>query len=184
MIVAGIDPSLTSTGVGVLAHGKPAHHSHHGIRGHDSASYITRNRRIRWEIGQVRKTLSDFAIDLAVIEVLPPGNRGAFAGRDDRITLVNGLIGEFDSRGIPMVFLLPSSVKAWATGHGRADKADMIAAVNSWHPGLNLTNDDEADAMALAHIGAYSLDDPMPFEIQRRHPHIFDVGEWPVHAAP
>lgn len=180
-IVAGIDPSLTSTGVAILTDGQPAQlPSHHGIRGTDSASYVKRSRRIRWETGQVMKALDGYNLDLVVIESLPPGNRTYFAGRDDRVVLFNALIGALDAKGIPLAFVLPSSAKAWATGRGRADKADIIAAVNEWCPGLGITNDDEADALVLGHIAAYRLGDPMPFPIERRHPHIFDVGQWPT----
>ena len=47
MIVAGIDPSLTSAGVAILADGRPTHLSHHGYAGHNGATWQTRSRRVR-----------------------------------------------------------------------------------------------------------------------------------------
>lgn len=182
MIAAGIDPSLTSTGLGILHDGNPIHHSRHGHRARkNSGTYLIRNRRIRYETNAVTTILTKHRPDIAVIEIMPPANRGNFMGRDDRAALINGIIGWLDYQEIPIVFLYPSSVKAWGTGNGRADKLEMIETVNTWHPTLKLEEhqDDEADALILGHIGAYRLGDPMPFPIKRRHPHIFDVGDWP-----
>lgn len=182
MIVAGVDPSTRSTGVAVLDHGRPVMVGHHGHRGTQGDGYLIRNRRVRAEIAYVNRTLAPYPIDYAVVEILPPGNRGGFVGRDDRVAILNGIIGALDYRGIPIAFVLPSSAKLWATGSGRADKEDVIAAVNTWWPPgpdrVPIENDDEADALVMALLAAYKVGDPLPFPIERRHPHIFDVGDW------
>lgn len=53
---------------------------------------------------------------------------------------------------IPVVDQVPSAIKKWATGNGRASKQDMIDVAAIWgHPDLN---DHEADALLL---GLYTL---------------------------
>ena len=61
---------------------------------------------------------------------------------------------------------------------GYADNADIIAAINEWWPGV-ARNDDEADALGLAAIGAHHLGDPMPFEIKPRHTTGLEKIAWP-----
>ena len=51
---------------------------------------------------------------------------------------------------IPIFLYKPSHLKKWLTGNGRADKQQMVAAVNDQF-GLNVTDDNVADAIAVLH---------------------------------
>ena len=51
--------------------------------------------------------------------------------------------------GIPVVSIAPSSLKLWAAGHGRADKAAMIASARRLWPAWAGSDDNEADALCL-----------------------------------
>ncbi len=50
----------------------------------------------------------------------------------------------------------PSTLKKWLTGNGRADKKQMIAAVNSQF-GLSVTDDNIADAIAVMERTRFEL---------------------------
>ena len=50
--------------------------------------------------------------------------------------------------GIPIRFVHTATLKLCVTGNGHAKKADMIAAVNQIY-GLNVTDDNEADALGV-----------------------------------
>jgi len=51
---------------------------------------------------------------------------------------------------IPLEYLSPTTVKKYATGSGNADKAAMIAAARERWPGVELADDNEADARHIA----------------------------------
>jgi crossover junction endodeoxyribonuclease RuvC len=54
--------------------------------------------------------------------------------------------------GIPVLEASPTSVKKFATGKGRASKSEMLAAAKAlW--GFETTDDNQADALALACMG-------------------------------
>src|SRR5699024_12665212 len=48
----------------------------------------------------------------------------------------------------------PSSVKLWAAGHGHAAQQQVIDAMCDRYPNAVIRSSDEADALALAHLGA------------------------------
>lgn len=179
-IVCGIDPSLTSAGVAILRDGQPVHVSHHGYSGHNGASYLTRSRRSRWTCHKVSSTILaaiECTPDLVVIEEHPQHVRFS-AHEFDRIVLWGGIFARFDSLDVPIVVINNSTAKKWITGRGDAKKPDIVSAVNDWWPNA-ATNDDEADALGLAAIGAFHLGDPLPFEVKARHTSGLEKVAWP-----
>lgn len=181
MIVAGIDPSLTSAGVAILSEGEPVHVSHHGHPGHKLDSYRTRSRRVRKQVADVVTAVMSHGAtpDLVVIEEHPYAVRIS-AGEFDRCALWHGIFGAFDARGgTPVVVMNNMTAKKWITGRGDAKKPDIVATVESWWPG-SAVNDDEADALGLAAIGAFHLGDPMPFEPKPRHTTGLEKVAWPA----
>jgi Holliday junction resolvasome RuvABC endonuclease subunit len=175
MIVAGIDPSLTSAGVAILQNGQPIHVSHHG---HNGASYQMRSRRIRKQVMDVSVQVTRYSPDLVVMEEHPYAVRIS-AGEFDRSGLWHGLYGRFDAYDIPIVVMNNMTAKKWITGRGTAKKADIVEAVESWWPDFPFVNDDEADALGLAAIGAHHLGDPMPFQVKPRHTTGLEAVQWP-----
>jgi Holliday junction resolvasome RuvABC endonuclease subunit len=53
---------------------------------------------------------------------------------------------------IPVFSYSPTSVKKFWAGKGNADKDDMVAATLIRCPGIDLTDDNEADSLALLHL--------------------------------
>lgn len=182
MIVAGIDPSLTSAGVAVLRDGKPVHTSHHGFHRKGHYNDQRRSRRIRH---QERLTYTAATScgkpDLVVIE--RPLTIVKSADAFDRYELAQRLYGDFDhALGGRVVYMHNTTAKVWVTGKGNASKDDTIAAVEEWWPGIEIACDDEADALGLATIGAFHLGDPMPFTPKPRHTTGLEKVHWPAMA--
>lgn len=175
-IVCGIDPSLTSAGVAILQDGKPTHVAHYGFSGHKSPPWQFRSRRLRWVCAKVIADIPRDA-DLVCIEGIPEHGR-ILPSTLDRAGLWHGLYGALDARGHRVAVINPSTLKVWATGNGRAEKADMVGTVDAWWPNVTRCND-EADAIALATVGAFHLGDPMPFEVKPRHTTGLEKVQWP-----
>lgn len=154
MIVAGLDLSLTRTGIALVS---------------DDPSFapVTSTVRTRPADGPVLHRMrlvvaeSFAAVQQArhvVIEGLSFGSHGS-ATRDlaglwwlmvdvlasaERITL-----------GRSLAVVDPSTLKLWATGHGRASKKELNAHMSRrWHLPGPITHD-EADALALASMGLH-----------------------------
>lgn len=67
----------------------------------------------------------------------------------------------------------PMTVKKWLTGSGKAQKQDMIAAVKRRF-GIETTNDNEADAIAIAQYAAYEIQRK---QIEDSQPVLFGKGK-------
>lgn len=52
--------------------------------------------------------------------------------------------------GVSYAAVSPSTLKKWATGHGHAKKLAMIAAARERCPGVEIKDDNQADAILLA----------------------------------
>lgn len=181
MIIAGIDPSLTSAGIAVLHDGQPALLA---SLGHDSTgkSFHHRSRRI---VSQCRAIVNAIAgqgeqtpdwvtaaglpVDLVVIE--EPAWQLNMPSAHDRAGLWWGLYSALAMRRIPIAVVNPRTRAKWATGNGNSGKRDVIEAVrDTWAPWrAHIRNDDIADALTLAEIGARRLREPLHFEPRRRH---------------
>lgn len=85
--------------------------------------------------------------DLAVIESVP-----GYMTNTAALERVHGVWREsLCRRGVPFIYITPSSLKLFATGHGGADKQAMIDAAVAI--GATPKNDNEADAIWLGEIG-------------------------------
>lgn len=190
MIAVGIDPSLTSTGVGVLVDGKLAHAQRYGRPGKNGASHLTRinrNRILRTEVYKAATIAGK--PDLVVMEDHPHGIATRTVHDFDRHGLWHMLGEVFVAWQIPIVFVHPGVHKAWVTGAGQASKLDVIDVIDEWYgdqldkplaewrPSQN--PDDVADALGLATIAAYKLGDPIPFEPKMRHQTGLALLPWP-----
>lgn len=151
--VVGIDPSLASTGVAILyPDGRKATH-HITSTGKRADTLADRRQRIRG----IREQLSEWigSCDLVVIEGPSHGSRGGSPW--DRAGLWWALIDIPLAMGGPVVQVAPSTRAKWAAGSGRADKAAVAAAMQRRCPEVELTNSDEADALAFACMGGQYL---------------------------
>lgn len=69
-----------------------------------------------------------------------------------------------DAWGVPVAVAPPAAVKKYATGVGNADKDRVLAAVIRRWPDVDVSGNDEADALVLAALGRdwLGLGSPVP----------------------
>lgn len=151
LTVVGVDSSLTSTGLCVLADGQPALSRSRTKPGRPgTTSTLARMRHQRDAV----LAASDGA-DLVLIEGLSFGSKGS-ATRD-----LAGLwwlaVDALLERGHPLGVAAPGVLKKWTTGTGNADKFAVFAAIGRRWPHVPLGGPDEADALALASLGLHHL---------------------------
>lgn len=177
MIVCGLDPSLTSTGIAILRDGQPVALNTVGHGTRNGSSYAHRSDRIVSQCRAVVDALPTAAIDLAVIE--GPAYAHANASTHDSAGLWWGLFSALRAKRIPTAVVAPMTAKKWASGQGRAEKQEILTSARSWFPDHAIRNDDIADALVLALLGAFKLGEPMPFKIKRRHYTAIEAINWP-----
>lgn len=64
------------------------------------------------------------------------------------------------ARADPLLRVTPQQVKKYATGGGRANKDEVLAAVIRRYPDVPVAGNDQADALVLAAIGAGVFGEP------------------------
>jgi len=165
MIVMGIDPSLTSTGIIVLHDGQIE--TAVTTKNRPELGTIERVGEIRRGINQIISNMTNFykpeesqAPDLIVIEGFSYGSKGrsvfdiAYLGwriREELERLKN-------TDSIPWIEVPPSQLKQFATGKGNANKEIILQQVyKRW--GVEFSDNNQADAYVLAKIGEAFLSD-------------------------
>lgn len=176
-VVAGLDLSLTSAGICVLTDGHPTLITSLGHRSPNGRSYAHRSNRIVSQCRAIMQPLTDYTLDLAVIE--GPSYGDNLPSNHDRAGLWWGVFSALRARRVPVAVIPPATLKSWATGNGRAKKHEVKAATRVWFGEHRIRNDDQADATAAATVGAFWLGDPMPFEVKVRHHNRIEAVEWP-----
>lgn len=181
MSIVGIDPSLTSCGIAVLSATATATRvdtlTAVGRDGKETDGFPERSDRI---VAQTRRIAAQVPqdADMALIEDIPHGIK-RFPSYRDRCVLWGGVYSTLRGRGIPIAVINPTTRAIWATGKG-TKKPDVLAAVREMFPAERVRNDDEADALILAAIGAHHLGWPLPFETAPRHTTSLEKVVWPV----
>jgi len=183
-VVLGVDSSLTSTGLAWLNATNPAEPEWITRRvlskppedGHD---LFARARRIR----RIAKTVAEFpgdvegplcGADVIVLEGVAFASKTAYAREIAALwwRTVDELAVALPAARL--VVVPPASRAKYATGSGRADKHEVLAAVRETYPAADVPQHDVADAVALAAIGARI--DGFPVE-QVARPWVMDVAE-------
>lgn len=174
MKIIGIDPSLTAPGFAGIVNGRVVGTETYvpsKIKGR-----VTEQARHR-RLAEILVVARDWATgaDLVVIEGL------AYDGHDTMRQLagLHWLLRHSLWSGDRTVALVtPSSLKAFATGRGGADKDDMLALARQSFPGVEIGDHNAADALWLAETGAAHLGCPVLDTSAERVTHIQGVT-WP-----
>ncbi|WP_460871887.1 hypothetical protein [Nocardioides pakistanensis] len=162
--IVGLDLSLTSTGVAVIV-GQHAHVDR--IQTKPAGNAIAdRSKRLRAIVGNIAAWCSD--APLVVVEG-PSLGQGRQVGTHDRAGLWWLTVARLTGMGLHVVEVPPAVVKKYATGKGGgkdAGKDQVLASVIRRYPHVEVTGNDEADALVLAAMGArwagHPIDDPLP----------------------
>lgn len=174
--VVGIDPSLTGTGIatpdGVCT-----------IRSGGQRNATLRERRNRIDdlagqillrVGEVY-TGAQFPL-LVVIERQIPGANGH---QHDRAGLWWLIVSDLLSwTGVDVVEVTPSQRMKYATGKGRADKDEVLAAVIRRYPDVNVRNNNEADSLVFRAMGCDHLGVPL-VPVPQTHRAALEKVAWP-----
>ena len=136
----GLDLSLTHTGIWVL---NGAANDFHALR----CMKLRGPQRLDWIERQLDEILDQHPdIRHAGIE----GYSYSSTNRAESIGELSGVIRlNLYRRRIPYLVVPPSTLKKFVTGHGHAEKRDVIAAINERF-GTEVTDDNVADAGGLA----------------------------------
>ena len=166
--VIGLDLSMTSTGI---------------------ASTLGWTRRIQTKPQQydttfarlrdIRARVIDCArgADLVVVETLAMNSQ---TGQHlTRAGLWHLVMEAIDAADIPWAEVAPTALKKYATGKGNAPKDTMMLAVARRFPEWEITGNDEADAVALAAMGADYLGCPL-VEMPKVHRESLAKVVWPA----
>lgn len=147
MIVVGIDPSLTSTGVAIS--GTPVQVERIQSKGSTDSAWPDRFARISSIAHRIVTDIPDGA--LAVMEAPSYGSVGGAA--HDRTGLWWFTYRLLEAKGCRIVPVAPSQRSKYATGSGRAQKDHVLAAAVKRYPDIDITGNDVADAVILMAMG-------------------------------
>lgn len=152
MEILGVDPSLTSTGVALIS-GSTITAGAICSKGKRDDTLPMRVARLDLLVAGVRPWVP--AGGLVVIEGPAFGAPGGSTW--DRAGLWHRLVALFFEQGCEVAVVGNTTRSKWATGSGRANKADKAAvavAVSRLAPEVHLDSSDAADALVLALMGA------------------------------
>lgn len=167
--VAGLDISLTGTGVSTL--GGTTCIRTKGRRADTIATRRARQKHI------VTTTLTEIgAVDLACVEGPSHASMGQ-AGHHDLSGLWWAIVGALVDRDIPVAVIPPMSRAKYATGKGNSRKAAVLDATQKRY-GAILPNDNEADALVLRAMGLHWLGQPLA-EVPDGHRAALAGCQWP-----
>lgn len=180
-MVAGLDLSLTSTGIAIAAHGNIV--ATHRVRSTGKASppVATTAKRLHDLEDGIADVLQGYDLDLAVIE--SPSFASTNGGAHERAHLWWAVARHLTIiRCVPVGTVAPMTLKVYATGNGKADKGDVIAAVRERYASAGEVNNDEADAVILAAMGSRRLGRPMVGEgvLSAKQLKAMETAKWPA----
>jgi Holliday junction resolvasome RuvABC endonuclease subunit len=148
----GLDLSLTATGVAALDDtATPALQTNTiKSKGKKDDTLLARGARLR--------TLSHNIIaitgkaDIVIVE--QPAFSQTGGSHHDRSGLWWLTVNKLQTAGIVVVEIPPTSLKKYITGKGNASKMEVVAKIIRLLPDTEVNNDNEADAIGLALMGA------------------------------
>ncbi|MGG7510871.1 hypothetical protein [Plantibacter sp. YIM 135249] len=174
--VVGIDLSLTSTGLAIWD-GESVRTS--VIKSKTDAgtveSFLDRTAGIA---SAIENEADLHASDLIVIEGLSMHSKSSSL---DKIfgnwwLCLSQLAPQVDS---PVVIVTPSQRAMYATGKGNASKDTVLLAVARRYPDVPIKDNNEADALVLAAMGARWLGDPLEGSLPGDHVAAMNKVRWP-----
>lgn len=156
-MILGIDFSLTATGVCAIE-GSAAECI--TIRSKKEDAWWEFPMRVEGIAVRVHDWSGDSALGASLVIETP-----AFAGKSSSLDRMFGgwwlLVNAFSRLGVdPPLLVTPSQVKKFATGKGNAGKDEVMLAVSRRYPAVEVTDNNQTDALVLAAIGAAVMGEP------------------------
>lgn len=173
MDVLGIDQSLTMTGLASISNGV-AVTDRIGTTAVLGGLEGTRDR-IRYIVGRTLRFAPRECLTVIEAPISPMHNAGAVL---ERAWLFGLLVDQLLLRG-PVVQVWPSTRAMYATGSGKAKKPEVLAAMRAQFPFVVIRDDNAADALALACMGARYLGSPIDGPITKKREQAMTSTVWP-----
>lgn len=183
----GLDLSLTGSGVALLALASSPSATRGVVETVESAperkrkkgdpppTLLERRARLRGCLDRLRVLAG--RPTLAVLE--QPAYAAAGGSTHDRAGLWWQIVEGLLAAEVPVVEVTPQQVKIYATGTAKSDKDAVLAAVVRRYPTIEVTNNNEADALVLAAMGARWLGCPVEASLPQTHLRAMDTVRWP-----
>jgi Holliday junction resolvasome RuvABC endonuclease subunit len=173
MRAVGIDSSLTMTGFATISpEGEPLVVRFPSRPDDNSIEDIS--RRITYITGKALLAAPGPCLTVIEKPIIPEHKSGQVLERGG---LFHVLAIQFLRRG-PVVIVHPMTRAKYATGRGNAKKADVLAAMRARFPGLALADDNAADGLALACMGARFLGFPADGEPSKQQLEAMTAVRW------
>lgn len=178
--VIGIDPSLTGTGVATVDTLDFADRRVQTIKsaGKEDATLAQRRERLREIVSRACGPVA-YLSDLLVVIEGPSLGQKPQRGTFDRWGLWWLIVDELRAYGVPVAGVAPSALKQYATGKGNAGKSEVLLAVARRYPDIDVSNDNEADALCLAAMGARHVGRPLEDALPARNIAALNSVKWP-----
>lgn len=181
MIIKGLDLSLQSSGIATIEHGPASGWTAKVERitssGHKDDTLLQRQERLSMLCRYICKAVQ--GADLVLVE--GPSYGSKFGHLHDRSGLwwlvVESLLCDW---GHVVVEVTPTQRMKYATGKGQISKDAVLAAVVRRYPTIDVTGNDEADALVLAAMGARHLGEPIDDPMPKTHLAAMEAVAWPL----
>lgn len=176
MIVVGIDPSLSCTGIVTADDWGGITTARAKTSTPPTSTLRARRRRARMALSRILAALPPH-VDLFVIE--SPSPRSQHGSHNDRVGLYWLLVDQLLARA-DVAEVSPKTRAKYATGNGNSDKAAVKTAMRSAFPHVPVPDDNVADALALALMGLRHRGSPLDGELTQKHLDAMDAPSWPT----
>lgn len=171
--VAGIDISLTGTGIATLGGTTRV-----PTKGRRADSLLERNSRLKHITTRVLEEVG--VVDLVCVEG-PVGYATPGGSTWDRGGLWWRIVAALLERDFPVAVVSPTARAKYATGSGASRKTAVLDAAQRRY-GAILESDDEADALILRAMGLHWLGQPLA-EVPDGHRAALAGVQWPEREA-
>lgn len=180
-MIIGIDPSLTATGIARIDQADPDIETWTVTSsGRKTATIHERAHRLQSLTQQISAACTNAT--LVVIEY-PTLSQVRQGGHLDRHGLWWLLVTHLITNHIPVAVVTASGRAKYATGRGNAGKDEVMLAVARRYLNAIPANNNEADALILAAMGARHTGHPIEEHLPKTHLAAMDAIPWPEAAA-
>lgn len=191
LLVGGLDLSLTSTGMATVELGGPAPAwsvRTSGRKGSRNETLVQRKERLR----AIQHDAVQHLLHCAVVLIEGPSHGSVGGSAHDRSGLWWLTVDELVSIGVVVVEVVPAHIKIYATGNGgtakgqgpeggaKAKQTVMSSAIYRYGQHVQITVDDEADAVVLAAMAARYMGSPIESSLPETHLRAMDKVAWPT----
>lgn len=171
--VVGVDPSLTCTGVATVGASGVVATTRFPTEG--SGSLLDVRTRVRYIVGSVLRFAPSGCLSVIEAPYVPRHGGGQVL---ERAWLFGMLVDQLCLRG-PVVQVRAKTRAKYGTGNGNAGKSDVLAAVRTAYPSVGVRDDNEADAIVLAAMGARYLGYPIDGQGSKKQLEAMTAVVWP-----